>query len=41
MKQNRLTEVETTSVVVKGQRVGEEWIGSMEWADTNYYIYNG
>ena len=38
---NRLTDIENRLVVIKGERVGEGWIGSLGLADANYYIENG
>ena len=37
-KQNRLTDIDNRLVVVKGEGMGEGWIGSLRLADANYYI---
>ncbi len=35
---NRLTDIENTPVVAKGEREGVGWTGSLGLVDANYYV---
>ena len=40
-EKNKQTHRENILVVARGERLGEDWIGSLGLADINWYIYNG